>query len=143
MKNKIIILLLFSLTSLFALDKPPNSLFEKGNTFYNKGDYQNAIESYLGIIENGYHMRWGLYNFSGQPYVNWYQFAQKIFFMAEKTGVLNRVPDLYPISSENFLAARAMMSPGHTHNAAQTNIARVSNLYRDVPRFRNEIDILA
>lgn len=47
------------------------------------------------------------------------------------------------ISSENFLAARAMMSPGHTHNAAQTNIARVSNLYRDVPRFRNEIDILA
>ena len=47
------------------------------------------------------------------------------------------------ITSENFLAARAMMNPGHTHNAAQTNIARVSNLYRDIPRFRNEIDILA
>jgi hypothetical protein len=47
------------------------------------------------------------------------------------------------ITSENFLAARAMMNPGHTHNAAQTNIARVSNLYRDVPRFSNEIDILA
>ena len=47
------------------------------------------------------------------------------------------------ITSENFLAARAMMNPGYTHNAAQTNIARVSNLYRDVPRFRSEIDILA
>ena len=47
------------------------------------------------------------------------------------------------ITSENFLAARAIMNPGYTHNAAQTNIARVSNLYRDVPRFRNEIDILA
>ena len=47
------------------------------------------------------------------------------------------------ITSENFLAAKVMMSPGHTHNAAQTNIARISNLYKDVPRFRNEIDILA
>ena len=47
------------------------------------------------------------------------------------------------ITSENFLAARAMMNPGYTHNAAQTNIVRISNLYRDVPRFRNEIDILA
>ena len=66
------------------------------------GDIAKAIINIITRIENGYHMRWGLYNFSGQPYVNWYQFAQKIFFMAEKTGVLNRVPDLYPISSENF-----------------------------------------
>jgi len=46
------------------------------------------------------------------------------------------------ISSENFLAARAALSPGFVQNAAQTNIARISNLYRDVPRFRNELDIL-
>ena len=47
------------------------------------------------------------------------------------------------IASENFLAARASMNPGFIHNVAQTNIARVSNLYKDVPRFRNEVDILA
>lgn len=46
------------------------------------------------------------------------------------------------ITSENFLAARASLSPGFVHNAAQSNIARISNMYRDVPRFRNEIDIL-
>ena len=68
MKNKMIILLLFSLTSLFALDKPPNSLFEKGNTFYNKGDYQNAIESYLMIIENGYHSPEVYYNLGNANY---------------------------------------------------------------------------
>ena len=62
MKIKILILLLFCHVSLFALEKPPNSLFEKGNTFYNKGDYQNAIESYLGIIENGYHSSEVYYN---------------------------------------------------------------------------------
>jgi len=35
------------------------------------------------------------------------------------------------------------MNPGFLHNVAQTNIARISNLYKDVPRFRNEVDILA
>ena len=46
------------------------------------------------------------------------------------------------ISSENFLQARAALNPGFVHNAAQTNIARVSNLYRDVPQFKNDLDIL-
>jgi len=46
------------------------------------------------------------------------------------------------ISSENFLAARATLSPGFVHNAAQTNMARVSNLYRETPRFHSEIDLL-
>jgi hypothetical protein len=46
------------------------------------------------------------------------------------------------IMSENFLAARAALNPGFVQNIAHTNISRVSNLYRDVPRFRNELDIL-
>ena len=46
------------------------------------------------------------------------------------------------ISSENFLHARAALNPGFVHNAAQTNIARVSNLYQDVPQFKNDLDIL-
>lgn len=46
------------------------------------------------------------------------------------------------VTSENFLAARANLSPGFVHNAAQSNTARISNMYRDAPRFRNEIDIL-
>jgi len=46
------------------------------------------------------------------------------------------------VTSENFLAARASLSPGFVHNAAQSNIARISNMYRDAPRFRNEVDIL-
>ena len=46
------------------------------------------------------------------------------------------------VTSENFLAARASLSPGFMHNATHTNMARISNMYRDAPRFRNEIDIL-
>ena len=47
------------------------------------------------------------------------------------------------VSSENFLLARAALNPGHVHNMAQSNIARISNLYKETPRFRNDIDILA
>ena len=47
------------------------------------------------------------------------------------------------VTSENFLNARALLSAGFTHNVAQTKMARISNLYRDAPRFRNHVDILA
>ena len=47
------------------------------------------------------------------------------------------------ISSENFLAARALMSATFVHNIAMTKEARISNLYKDAPKFRNQIDILA
>ena len=46
------------------------------------------------------------------------------------------------ILSENFLQARASLNPGFIHNSLQTNIARLSNLYRDVPQFKNTLDIL-
>ena len=46
------------------------------------------------------------------------------------------------VMSENFLTARAALNPGFVQNVAQTNIARVSNLYRDIPEFKNELDIL-
>jgi hypothetical protein len=47
------------------------------------------------------------------------------------------------ISSENFLAARALMSATFIHNIAMTKEARISNLYKDAPKFRDHIDILA
>ena len=47
------------------------------------------------------------------------------------------------ISSENFLAARALMSATFIHNIAMTKEARISNLYKDAPEFRDQIDILA
>ena len=47
------------------------------------------------------------------------------------------------ISSENFLAARALMSAKFVHNIAMTKEARISNLYKDAPKFQSQIDILA
>ena len=42
-----------------------------------------------------------------------------------------------------FLAARAALNPGFVHNMAHTNSARISNLYKEVPRFHNHLDLIA
>ena len=47
------------------------------------------------------------------------------------------------VITENFLAARALSMPGYVQNTASVRAERISNLYADVPRFRNQIDILA
>ena len=45
------------------------------------------------------------------------------------------------VTAENFIEAKALMSAHFIHNVAATKAARVSNLYRDPPRFENVIDI--
>ena len=54
-------------------------------------------------------------------------------------------PRLAPstISTEQALASRAQMAPEFIHNVMVTRMLRTSNLYSDMPRFRNQLDILA
>ncbi|OUU14348.1 MAG: hypothetical protein CBB97_25020 [Candidatus Endolissoclinum sp. TMED37] len=54
-------------------------------------------------------------------------------------------PRLSPstISTEQALASRAQLAPEFMHNVLSTRILRTSNLYADMPRFRNQLDILA
>jgi len=47
------------------------------------------------------------------------------------------------ITSEQFMNARALLSPGYIHQSAASKIARISNLYADAPRFSQQINILA
>ena len=47
------------------------------------------------------------------------------------------------ITSENFLAAKSLLSPIFQHNISATKIARISNLHAEAPRFRDQVDILA
>lgn len=47
------------------------------------------------------------------------------------------------ISSESFLAAKSLLAPVFQHNMMATKIARISNLYAEAPRFRDQVDILA
>ena len=47
------------------------------------------------------------------------------------------------VSAEEFLFARAGMSPGYNQNMVATRDARTSNLHEEMPRFNEQIDVLA
>ena len=47
------------------------------------------------------------------------------------------------ITSEEFLIARSSLSPVYNHNMAETRNARISNLHEEMPRFKDQIDLLA
>ena len=45
---------------------------------------------------------WGVYNFSGEPHVNWAQFAGTIFERAAVLGLLTRIPKVNSITSDQY-----------------------------------------
>jgi dTDP-4-dehydrorhamnose reductase len=45
---------------------------------------------------------WGVYNFSGEPHVNWAQFAETIFDRAAALGLLARVPKVNSITTDQY-----------------------------------------
>ena len=54
-------------------------------------------------------------------------------------------PRLAPstISTERALEARSLFMPEFIHNVLATRMLRISNLHSDMPRFQNQLDILA
>ena len=47
------------------------------------------------------------------------------------------------VVTEQYLQAKAASGPAYIQNVSATRTERISNLYADAPRFRNQIDILA
>jgi len=47
------------------------------------------------------------------------------------------------VLTEEYLKARSALGPVYIQNMSSTRTERISNLYADAPRFRNQVDILA
>ena len=67
-----------------------------------------AIASIVGVVTDR-HARgedlshlWGTYNFSGEPHVNWAQFAQAIFNLAVSMGLMSSEPVIASITTEQY-----------------------------------------
>ncbi|AUD61031.1 NAD(P)-dependent oxidoreductase [Shewanella sp. Pdp11] len=45
---------------------------------------------------------YGTYHFAGLPHVSWYQFATKMFSKANEQGILNRVIQVNPITTDQY-----------------------------------------
>ena len=47
------------------------------------------------------------------------------------------------VATENALMARSMMAPLYVHDSAASRIARLSNPFRDAPRFGGSVNLVA
>lgn len=45
---------------------------------------------------------YGVYHFTGYPYVSWYEFAEAIFAQAEKANILEKRPQVNPIKTSDY-----------------------------------------
>lgn len=66
------------------------------------GDIADALIAMIDYIEQGQQPAWGIYHFAGMPYASWYEFAAKIFQLAEKKGVLTTQPKIVPIPTSAY-----------------------------------------
>ncbi|MFE8102954.1 dTDP-4-dehydrorhamnose reductase [Brenneria goodwinii] len=66
------------------------------------GDIADAL---IGIAEKIYSKDfsdWGIFHFSGMPYVSWFEFAEKIFDAAVDKKVLDKKPNLSRLKTEDY-----------------------------------------
>ena len=61
-----------------------------------------ALLNIAARYESGANVEWGVYHYTGAPYVSWYDFAKEIFDKAEAVGILDRAPHLNKITSSEY-----------------------------------------
>ncbi|MCG3748313.1 MULTISPECIES: dTDP-4-dehydrorhamnose reductase [Vibrio] len=66
------------------------------------GDIADALIAMVGYIEQGQRPEWGVYHFTGMPYASWFEFATKIFQLAESKGVLAKQPKISSIPTSAY-----------------------------------------
>lgn len=66
------------------------------------GDIAYVIIEIINKYRENENVSWGLYHYAGQPAVSWFQFASKIFDEAKNMGILENIPQLYPIESKEY-----------------------------------------
>ena len=61
-----------------------------------------CIAEVLLQLTTGHKDQWGIYHYSGQPFVSWFEFAKKILEQGIKNGVLTKAPEIKPCGSDEF-----------------------------------------
>ncbi|WP_159991247.1 dTDP-4-dehydrorhamnose reductase [Pelistega ratti] len=66
------------------------------------GDIAQVLVQIALQIQEGREDVFGLYHFSGFPYISWYLFAQFILAQTQQQKILSKLPTLLPISSKEY-----------------------------------------
>lgn len=66
------------------------------------GDIADAIISVVSQLDSQNDQRWGIYHYSGAPYVSWHEFSLRIFEQAKLQQVLAEVPVVHSITTAQY-----------------------------------------
>lgn len=69
------------------------------------GDVAAALIEIATQVHKNNSIRYGIYHFSGFPYVSWFGFAQAIFHEAKELNILNKIPKVSNITTEQYPTA--------------------------------------
>ena len=69
------------------------------------GDIAASLLEIVDQYANGKAIKWGVYNYIGQPAASWFDFASAIFDKAVQLGLLEQAPALRAISTSDYPTA--------------------------------------
>lgn len=84
--------------TMLQLGTTHNHLCIVADQFGSPTEAQDIANALIYMAKNP---QFGIYHYSGMPYVSWFEFAQKIFQAAHNQGILH-IPQLEAITSEEY-----------------------------------------
>tara|TARA_Y200000002_G_scaffold262565_1_gene217974 strand:+ start:381 stop:1121 length:741 start_codon:yes stop_codon:yes gene_type:complete len=116
--------------SLILLNQNITTFFEEGNTFYNNGNYEQAIEKYSSIIKLGYESSELYYNL-GNSYYKLNDIANSIFYF-EKSLLL----DPNNLESKNNLSFATNMTIDKIDTIPVNQIAKLTSKISTILKYQ-------
>lgn len=91
------------------------------------GDIASALINIANQILQGKSDSFGIYHFTGKPYVNWYQFAEAIFAEAELQKIIGKRPLVNAISTSDY------PTPAKRPANSRLDLTKIKQVYNIAP----------
>lgn len=109
--------------TMLQLGTTHNHLRIVADQFGSPTEAQDIANALICMAKNP---QFGIYHYSGMPYVSWFEFAQKIFQAAEKQSILH-APQLEAITSEEYPTA------AKRPKNSRLNLDKITNTFGILP----------
>jgi len=98
------------------------------------GDLAAAIQLLCGQYQLQGSLEWGCYHYCGNLATSWHGFARSIFSLAQRKGMLDQLPRLSAISSDEYL------TPAKRPAFSVMDTAELSRLGVTAPNWINSLN---
>ncbi|NRF32511.1 dTDP-4-dehydrorhamnose reductase [Vibrio coralliilyticus] len=91
--------------TMLNLGKRHNEIGVVGDQFGGptySGDIAKTLILFAQKLYKGEHIHYGVYHYSGLPHVSWYDFANEIFQVANRKGLMQNCPQINKITTSDF-----------------------------------------